>query len=268
MEWLRNPVSAVPVTAVLFDFDGTISTLRCGWEEVMEPLMVELIAGIGADDETVRDMVRKYIDESTGIQTIFQMKWLAEQVRARNPAAEQNPWVYKAEYNHRLMVSVMKRRQSLSDGSANPEDFIIRGSRELLKLLTERGVSLYVASGTDDADVKQEVAALGLSKFFTEIKGAPESREDCSKESVIRELIEGKGIPGEQLSVVGDGKVEIAIGRENAARTLGVASNEKAREGVDSVKRARLIKAGADVITGDFLDIAALEKFFFGGTGK
>lgn len=34
-----------PVRAVLFDFDGTISTLRCGWESVMKPLMLEMISG-------------------------------------------------------------------------------------------------------------------------------------------------------------------------------------------------------------------------------
>ena len=28
---------------LLFDFDGTISTLRCGWEKVMKPLMLEMI---------------------------------------------------------------------------------------------------------------------------------------------------------------------------------------------------------------------------------
>ena len=30
------------IKAVLFDFDGTISTLRYGWEKVMEPLMLEI----------------------------------------------------------------------------------------------------------------------------------------------------------------------------------------------------------------------------------
>lgn len=33
------------IKAAVFDFDGTISTLRCGWEEVMEPLMLECISG-------------------------------------------------------------------------------------------------------------------------------------------------------------------------------------------------------------------------------
>ena len=230
----------------------------------MEPLMVELIAGSGGPDGAVRDMVRKYIDDSTGIQTIFQMKWLAERVAARNPAADRDPWTYKAEYNRRLMVSVMERRRRLGGGGAAPEDFLIAGSRPMLEMLAERGVTLYVASGTDDADVKQEVAALGLSEFFAGIQGAPEGRADCSKEAVIRELIGKKGVKGSRLAVVGDGKVEITVGRENSARTLGVASDESARRGVNPVKRERLAGAGADAITGDFLDKTALAEFFFG----
>ncbi len=41
---IRTPLTPrVPVKAVLFDFDGTISTLRCGWEKVMGPLFVEIL---------------------------------------------------------------------------------------------------------------------------------------------------------------------------------------------------------------------------------
>jgi phosphoglycolate phosphatase-like HAD superfamily hydrolase len=385
MEWQSKRRPAEPVSAALFDFDGTISVLRCGWENVMESFMVELIegsagcaesaehtehtgrtgraesagraGGAGAGWESgggpggasegdssggpgtgpgggVRDMVRRYIDESAGIQTIFQMKWLAEQVQARGAAkaggsaaktgavaancsaaaalagAATNgaggnrggnfgprcgdgrgiglpaglacsaaaasagaaataapacgPWGYKAEYNRRLMVSVAERRRRLRDGVARPEEYMIRGSRELLEMLAGRGVALYVASGTDDADVKREVAALGLAGFFSEIRGAPEGREDCSKEAAIRELLGDKGVAGSRLAVVGDGRVEIAIGRENGARTLGVASDERALAGVNPVKRARLLKAGADAVAGDFGDAAALGEFFFG----
>ena len=62
-----------PVRAVLFDFDGTISTLRCGWESVMKPLMLEMISG-GAWDDALEREVDDYINESAGIQTIHQMK--------------------------------------------------------------------------------------------------------------------------------------------------------------------------------------------------
>lgn len=252
---IRNPdIPTTPVATVLFDFDGTISTLRYGWENVMGPMMVDLLG----DDAT--GFVNSYIDESTGIQTIHQMKWLAEQVRLRNGKAE-DPWDYKAEYNRRLMETVSKRRAALKDGTASREDYLIAGSAELLTALRERGVALFVASGTDDHDVKAEVEALGLAGFFEKVSGAPPDVEGCSKESVIRELL-SSGIPGNRLAVVGDGKVEIAIGRDNGARTLGLASDEAVLRGVNPIKRDRLVKAGADAITGDFLMLEELMLFF------
>lgn len=247
-----------PVRAVLFDFDGTISTLRHGWEKIMEPLMVELLG------EESREMILSYIDESTGIQTIFQMKWLAQEVTKRHGAAL-DPWEYKAEYNRRLMEMVADRRKQLSSGQIPREDYMIAGSEKILQALKNMGVELYIASGTDDPDVKAEVEALGLTGYFTKIAGAPLGKESCSKENVIRDLLSG-GIPGEELAVVGDGKVEIMVGKESGARTIGLATNEEARQGIDPIKRPRLEKAGADIIAGDFLEHDKLMRFFKGET--
>ena len=56
------------IKAAILDFDGTLSTLRHGWEDVMEPLMVEMICGPDhKDDGTVRKSVQEYIKESTGL---------------------------------------------------------------------------------------------------------------------------------------------------------------------------------------------------------
>jgi len=242
------------MNTVLFDFDGTISTLRSGWENVMEPLMVELL-GEGSEE-----IVRAYIDESTGIQTILQMEWLADEVKARYGEAK-DPWEYKAEYNRRLMETVSKRRQAIKDGTAQRDEYLIAGSEELLKTLHERGVTLLVASGTDDPDVKEEVEILGLSKYFTAISGAPLAKKTCPKEAAIRALLES-GIDTSKLAVVGDGKVEIMIGREYGAKTIGLASDEEARQGINPVKKERLIKAGADIIMGDFLELERVLEFF------
>lgn len=69
------------IRVVLFDFDGTLSTLRHGWEDIMKPFMLEMIAGeTRVDDALVRE-VDAYIDQSTGMQTIHQMKWLSDAVK-------------------------------------------------------------------------------------------------------------------------------------------------------------------------------------------
>ena len=257
MEILSNLASNRPkVRAALFDFDGTISTLREGWEDVMVPLMLEMIAGSMPIDDKLTYEVREYVNQSTGIQTIFQMKWLAEKVKlyGRNSSAADDPWWYKEEYNRRLMERVERRRADVFTGKQQPDDYMIKGSVALLDSFKKNGITMYVASGTDHPDVVKEVEVLGLTEYFTEIAGAPPGREDCSKEAVLRQLVEGHKLLGSEVIVLGDGKVEIALGREVGARTLGIASDERKRRGVNPVKRERLIKAGAHAIVGDFED--------------
>ncbi len=263
MERMKDYSSHPAIQAVLFDFDGTISTLRCGWEGVMKPLMLEMISGGKGYDAAFEKEVDAYIDESTGIQTIHQMKWLAEtvQIKGMNPGAPIDPWWYKGEYNRRLMETVSARVQSLKEGRAAREMYLIEGSEAFLKTLYEKGIRLYVASGTDHPDVMNEAAALGLEKYFTKIAGAPLNSENCSKEKVIADLMEKEGLNGEQFAVIGDGKVEIRLGNEVGARTIGIASDEEKLHGVNPVKYERLMKAGADIIVGDFNELDKLLGF-------
>ena len=258
---IRNPATPkVPVKAILFDFDGTISTLRCGWEKVMGPLFVEILDDGKCDKAELEKKVAEYIDESTGIQTILQMKWLKEQVEksGRTPL---DIWEYKGMYNDRLMLDIRKKLEKLEKGECSPSEFLMKGSVEFLKALKERNVKIFVASGTDDPDVHNEAKALGVDIYFDEIKGAPLHEESCSKEAVIKRLLESAGYKNEELAVCGDGKVEIALGKEKGARAIGLASLERERGGIDEAKRARLIKADADIICGDFLEKDELLSF-------
>jgi len=249
------------IRAAVFDFDGTFSTLRCGWEQTMRPLMLEVLNGGNAEDapEELQRKVDAYIDQSTGIQTVYQMRWLAEEA---DKAGKGNPgrdeWWYKDEYNRRLMKVVEERIRKVENHEMKTEQFLIAGAVSFLKLLKSRGIDVYLASGTDNEDVRHEASVLGVDGFFKEIKGAPEHKAACSKEAVMREIIEEKQIPGDRLLMIGDGKVEIALGAGCGAYTLGAATDEKSLCGVNAVKRERLMKAGADAITGDFTDLPAI----------
>ncbi|NLG25230.1 MAG: HAD family hydrolase [Clostridiales bacterium] len=245
--------------AALFDFDGTLSTLRRGWEDVMEPMMLELLSGGQPDDALIAE-VRAYIDASTGIQTIHQMKWLAAEVAARRPDAglPDDPWWYKAEYNRRLMEPVGERLARVQSGIDHPDQYTVAGCRAFLQALRDRGVRICVASGTDDVDVRREADLLGLAAYFDELAGAPAGQESCSKEAVLKRLVDENGLGGSDLVVIGDGRVEIALGSSLGGRCLGLATDEYAGRGVNPVKRRRLAAAGAHAIAGDFLELSEI----------
>jgi len=254
---ILQPHEKKAIKCAIFDFDGTLSTLRCGWEEVMRPLMYECIVGdkqLSKDEsDKIKAEIYAYVDESTGIQTIGQMKWLANTVKEYgfNTKTSDDQWFYKAEYNRRLMEHVAVERDKLIKGEITRATYLIRGSEEFLIALKNHGIKLFAASGTDEEDVIKEVTALGLAGYFDEIAGSKPHSEQCSKEEVIKRLLkENSG-----MIVIGDGKVEIRLGRENGALTLGVASDEQAREGINPVKQTRLTVAGAHAIVGDFREL-------------
>ena len=83
----------------LFDFDGTLSLLRSGWQDVMVSEMVETLAGLqaGESDSDLRQSVAEFVWRLTGRETIYQMIELAEQVSARGGSPEP-PLTYKRRY--------------------------------------------------------------------------------------------------------------------------------------------------------------------------
>ncbi|MFD0962043.1 HAD family hydrolase [Paenibacillus chungangensis] len=245
------------IATVLFDFDGTLSTLRSGWEDVMAPFMKECISGdtqLEPEEEAALNReIEDYINDSAGIQTVYQMRWLSETVRRRGWNADVlDEWSYKAEYNRRLLVQVEERIGLLEKGEARREDYLMKGALPFLKALQKRGVTMLIASGTDHPDVLREAEALGVAGFFRMIAGAPVGKAECSKEKVLAELMDTSGLSAQQLAVIGDGKVEIGLARQRGALALGLASDERMREGVNPMKLVRLQAAGADWIAGDF----------------
>ena len=119
-------------------------------------------------------------------------------------------------------------------------------------------------SGTDRDDVRNEAAKVGAAHYFNEIWGAVPSIEDYSKEKVLKEIIAMHGLHGTEVMTVGDGPVEIRNGKENGCITIGVASDETKCHGLDELKRERLIRAGADILIGDFSEGPALIDYLQG----
>jgi rfaE bifunctional protein kinase chain/domain len=257
------PKNARRITHAIFDNDGTISTLREGWERIMEPVMIRAVLGERwkeADEalfHRVEDRVRDYIDKTTGIQTLVQMTGLVEMVREFGivPAAEvRDARGYKALYNEELLALVGGRIARLSRGELGVEDFTMKGAIPLLSALHSAGVKLYLASGTDEPDVVAEAEALGHASLFAgRIHGAVGDVNVEAKRVVLEKILAEIGTDGAgTLVTFGDGPVEMRETRKRGGISVGVASDELRRFGWNMKKRSRLIKAGADIVVPDF----------------
>ncbi len=350
--------SSSAIRHAVFDNDGTISTLRQGWEEIMAPVMAKAILGdvsekgrsglysstksldsislrngsdealdarpgfegekssqeifppqsrpdlpFSVDDrlyQKVCHRVSEYIDKSTGIQTIVQMQGLVEMVREFGivpPDKILDRFGYKRIYNEALMQMVNERIARLERGQLDVTDFTVKGAVEFARALRERGVTLYLASGTDHADVVREAQVLGHAELFNGgIYGAVGDIDSCSKKMVLDRIMdkiaqeekgrrsEGKKANVEEektvrpsdpltfsrsssctLAVFGDGPVELRESRKRGGLAVGIASDEVRRFGLNLDKRARLIKAGAHLVVPDFSQREELLKLLLGG---
>jgi rfaE bifunctional protein kinase chain/domain len=252
----------------IFDHDGTLSTLREGWEKIMEPMMVRAILGpkitsaSSALLQKVSAEVRSFIDRTTGIQTLVQMKGLVDVVKQAGFVPEEevlDEHGYKAIFNEELLAMVRRRIDKLQRGELSPEDFQVKNAKALLMELHKRGVKLYLASGTDEVDAISEAKALGYADLFEgRIFGAVGDVNIEAKKLVLERIIREYGLGGHQFATIGDGPVEIREARKRGGFCIGLASDEVRRFGWNFAKRSRLIRAGAQLILPDFSQLPAM----------
>lgn len=246
---------------VLFDFDGTLSLIRQGWPEVMVPMFVEMLPRLPGDTEdTLSKMMFEDIMRLNGKQTIYQMIQFADRVQERGGEAREPLW-YKHEYLRRLDVHIQHRLEGLRSGRVQPDELLVFGSRALLEHLQGLGLTLYLASGTDEVYVKQEAMLLDVERYFgPHVYGALDDYKQFSKKMVIERILRENRVEGAGLLSFGDGYVEIENTKEVGGLAVAVASDE-ANNGsgrMDEWKRRRLTGVGADVVIPDFRDALPL----------
>ena len=219
----------------------------------MIPMMIEIMMQTPKHEKEaeISRIVRDFVTQLTGKQTIFQMIRLAEEVEKRGGQAE-DPLEYKNEYHRRLLARIQYRLDGLRSGSIKPEAYLVPGALSILTGLKAYGVKCYLASGTDEAYVLDEVNLLGLTPYFDGIYGAQDDYKNFSKRIVIQRIIKENKLSGPEFVGFGDGFVEIEDTKSVNGIAVGVATNEETREGIDEWKRSRLIEAGADLIIPDF----------------
>lgn len=268
---IHREIQVGNICHVVFDFDGTISLIRDGWQNVMVPLMVECLQTETDTTETqeqLEALVVEFVDRLTGKQTIYQMIQLSEEIEKRG-GAPKDPLAYKDEYNRRLLPVVEERVAGLAAGTLPAEPLRVPMSLEFLQSLREMGISCYLASGTDVEFVKNEASLLGVAEYFDGgIFGALREYKKFSKAMVIQKIVKdiastARSYSGSELLIVGDGYVEIENAKEVGAIAVGVASVEDNMYNMNADKRERLIRAGADIIISDFREGTQLLSYLF-----
>jgi phosphoglycolate phosphatase len=255
VENITAGTSARKIRVVLFDFDGTLSLIRSGWMHVMVPMMVEILVDLksGETEDQLREVVEEFVWKLTGKETIYQMIAFADAVKERG-GAPLEPLVYKKIYLDRLWTRIRGRVEELRAGHVSPEKYLVPGSRALLEALKERGMKMYLASGTDEIYMKEEARLLDVDRYFDGgVYGALDDYKSFSKGILIRNILSTAEYTGHEFLVFGDGYVEIEEVKQVGGVAVGVASHEPECRSIDDWKRQRLIGVGADYIVPNYL---------------
>jgi sugar/nucleoside kinase (ribokinase family)/phosphoglycolate phosphatase-like HAD superfamily hydrolase len=268
IEILDAPPADLSLRYAVFDHDGTVSTLRQGWEEVMEPLMIRAAMGerFSTADEAlyrrVADRIHQFIDQTTGIQTLVQMQGLVKIVRELGMVPAErilDLHGYKAIYTQALAQRIEQRLERLRRGELSPADFTLKNAVPFLEALNRAGIVCCLASGTDQDDVRAEAGALGYAHLFSGgIYGAVGDVTKDAKREVLERIMADIGDIRGRLVTFGDGPVEMRETRRRGGLPFGVASDEVRRFDLNPAKRARLVRAGAALIIPDFSQAEAV----------
>ncbi|MBR6737331.1 MAG: HAD family hydrolase [Clostridia bacterium] len=135
-------------------------------------------------------------------------------------------WVYEQVLNR------FCRDHNLYKARQNPQDFLVKGSKEFMKYLYDNGVKNYFVTGAVvDKSIEppmgmyEEVLGLGFEigkgKVVEDILGSTWS-EKIPKDEVMFRLVKELGVNGENVLVVGDGRSEITAGVKLGAVTLSM----------------------------------------------
>ncbi len=255
IEQLRSGVSAANARVCLFDFDGTISLIRSNWMDMMVPMMVEILLDLHTGESAVelRKVVEDFVWRLTGKQTMYQMIALADAITARGGTPKE-PLEYKKMYLDRLHARIHGRLEELRRRHVSPDNYLVPGARALIEALRDRGLVLYLASGTDQPYMREEAELLDVARYFEgRVYGALDDYKSFSKKILIERLIAASEFTGPQFLGFGDGYVEIENVKEVGGVAVGVATAEPECLTVDEWKRQRLAGVGADFIIPNFL---------------
>ncbi len=241
----------------VFDFDGTVSLLTEGWQDVMQNLFEETLFKFvpfsGEEAEAERKNISRFIFEMTGKPSIFQCIRMAEEVvNCGGPKLDSQ--ALHEEFSRRLGNRIEEREKAIQAGKIPGDEHMVPGARAFLERMKSWGLSMMLVSGTEDPIVQRQCRLLGLNDFFDGgIFGSPTDVHHFSKQAVIQQFMDQFGLKPAEVVGFGDGFVETRFIHEIGGFAVGMATREHERDGqINEWKRDQLLSVGADYIAPDF----------------
>ncbi|MDD4907890.1 MAG: 1,4-alpha-glucan branching protein GlgB, partial [Candidatus Omnitrophica bacterium] len=218
---------------VIFDWDDTLFN-GVPWFELMYHLAISSIYPGATPDEKQAGYVREYLRNAAGAPFTRHLEWIQEQAASRG--IKDNRTI---EEHRRIFLCAVRKYIDAQHWKEQPP--LLPGAKDLIIALRNKGIRLFVVSGTEHEQLRAEVEATGLTGYFDGIFGDG-AFVNFNKPEAIRRI---KGaLNGDQVVVIGDGRHDIEAAKQAGAIAIGKINDEREKE--------VLINAGADCTVHDF----------------
>ncbi len=176
---------------IIFDFDGIILDSMAvrdrGFEEVLKDF----------DDKNIA-LLLKYHRENGGLSRYNKFRYFYEEILG-NPVSEE------------IINNLADRFSKIMKGILTDKSLLIQDSLLFIKKYHKQ-IPLYIASGSDQKELRYLCEKLDIGKYFIEIYGSP-----TPKPSLIKRIVEESSQKAEKIVMIGD-----AYNDKDAAESNGV----------------------------------------------
>jgi phosphoglycolate phosphatase-like HAD superfamily hydrolase len=240
--------------AAIIDFDGTLTRVRCGWDEKMKEFFLEKIFEEPANfsGEQKQNAIAKtdaWIEQAPGTTILQQMSALSEILSDNKIEHELNQIIEEFD---RFSSDWEYARVKEFEAQGDLEQLMLCGARKFLIDLVERGYALHLLSGTSHEKLIFECDTLNISQYFTHIQGYQSHLASPYKLESIRKTLSDYDYKPSETLIIGDGLTELEAGRKLHCPCIGVAISEEDGKTCEQEKLSKLQAKGFKEVITDF----------------
>ena len=187
--------------AVFFDFDGVI----------LDSVNVKTNAFAAMFEQYGDKVVRQVVDyhlENGGVSRFEKFKFYYEKI-------------LNTELTEEILIKLGEDFSRLALDKVLHAPFI-KGAKETLRLLKEKNIPAYVASGTPDEEIKYIISEKGLSHFFQEVHGSPRLKQE-----IIAQILNEKGYSPSLCLFIGDAMTDYSAATITGVQFLGIVPRDE-----------------------------------------
>ena len=249
-EILRKPKIS-EVKCIVLDYDGTLTTLRKGWDLILTDYAREKINPNGLECEGLDEEIRHLCAHAGGTtpkQLVSRLMAIMDKMNLVEKSDIKSIEYYAKDYADHFQEKIDERVKRFATES---ESYVIDAVRPMLDFIAEKKTINYIVTGSCEIAVKEELKKLEMMHYFERVYGASLEMDGNLKLDAMQEIIKRHGLSPCEVLIIGDGSTETRAAAELKLPAIGIASDEHSG-GLCAKKRDMLVDLGAHAIIADY----------------